>query len=146
MKNALISLIALFLLVSFPIAEKISADSVSFDQSYESPEHQSLSNVKHIALACFWYANKHNNILPENLDILVESGFINPKVLISPYAKDKTVPSYKLVLQGNINDFDYSKQSEIILIEEIVCNKNGEHAVSYLDSHAEMVSSYQITK
>jgi hypothetical protein len=95
----------------------------------------SISNLKEIGLASYLYAEKHNNRLPPNLQVLLDSELIEESVLRSPLADDDTAESY-VYLGGNLQ----GEVADRIMAYEKPEHYDGEGTlVLFLDAHVEFV-------
>ncbi len=96
------------------------------------------NDLKTITIIVNQYVEDNEGKFPENLEIIVKKYNMHPKLLISPVTKDRSKPSYKLVLKGNIAD--YSDKSNTVMITEVTPNKRGNKLVVYLDGRVELIS------
>lgn len=65
-------------------------------------EERNLENMQQLARACLLYADDNGGVLPESLDQLVAETKLNPEILYSPFAKDRSQTSYELAQRGRI--------------------------------------------
>ena len=95
-----------------------------------------MFKIEKVVRRCNGYISNNNGKFPKNLQHIFK--YNDNHYLISTVTKDKSKPSYKLVLKGNI--VDYPDKSNTVMITEVVPNKRGNKLVVYLDGRIELVS------
>lgn len=61
----------------------------------------SVTNAQSIVFSCQQYANKHDGLFPENLEVLVAEKYIkDPGILIDPLLKDDSQTGYEYLGEG----------------------------------------------
>ena len=94
-------------------------------------------NLETVVLYCKDYITKNNGNIPKDLSNLIIESEGTPHILVSTVAKDRTKLSYKLNVNGNIND--YLDKSNTIMIIEVTPNKRGDKIVAFLDGRIEII-------
>lgn len=77
-------------------------------------EEKNLENMQQLARACLLYAEDNGGVLPESLAELVAETKLNPEILHSPLAKDRSAPSYELAQRGRIFGSETPLSPEIL--------------------------------
>lgn len=99
----------------------------------------SRQNLRQLATATLNYTNAHDDELPPSLQSLVLDQRLPASVLISPFSRNITEPSYEIVLTGNLHNSanrDRDPTHTIFIRETTDAPYQG---VLFLDGHVEIL-------
>jgi hypothetical protein len=93
---------------------------------------QCLNNVKQIGVAIGMYADKHDGNIPQTFDDLRPYATNLDKLLVCPSAKNRSRPSYQIMLGGG--KWQGDNPDAIVVIESLSNHRFGQN-VLYDDGH-----------
>ncbi len=102
-------------------------------------EIQCASQLNAIGKACYMYMNDHDGMMPPNLEILIETAELNPKIFICPCSGNKKEQN-SFIYRGADLKKDSSSAFVVAYDKKTNRHKNGVRNILFADGHVKKYS------